>query len=100
MVAKNVLAVIGAFAILIVLVTLIIALIQALKEQIFRWKRVYQIKHRFNKPPTAKCYCIDCIRHDNKSKRCYKFDGWYTSDAWFCWDAEPCEKKEYSMNGE
>jgi hypothetical protein len=52
-------------------------------------KRRYIIKHRFDKPPTAKCYCRDCVRHDDENQRCYKFDGWYTADSWFCWDAEP-----------
>lgn len=26
----------------------------------WRLKNKYMIKHRFDKPPVAKCYCIDC----------------------------------------
>lgn len=51
-------------------------------------KRKKEIKHRFDKPPTANCYCVDCQRH-GEDGRCYKFDGWMTGDSWFCWDAEP-----------
>ena len=58
----------------------------------------YHIKHRFDKPPTAKCYCIDCKRHDNDTKRCYRFEyksGYQcTADNWFCWEAEPRDKEE------
>ena len=58
-----------------------------------------RIKHRFGKPPTAKCYCIDCKYHDNKNGRCsglgefvsgYK----YTEDNWFCYNADPRKKEE------
>ena len=71
-----------------------VALWMAGVELIDYLKRRYEIKHRFDKPPTAKCYCKDCVRHSDASKRCYKFDGWYTADEWFCWDAEPRKKEE------
>lgn len=61
-------------------------------EFIYKKKWEYTIKHRFDKPPTAKCYCVDCDRHDNTA-RCIKFDH-YTADNWFCWDAEPRKDKE------
>ena len=61
-------------------------------EKLKRW---YQYKHRFDKPPTAKCYCIDCVHHNNESGRCYRFGEEYrcTADNWFCWEAEPREKE-------
>ena len=31
-------------------------ILYAIKE----YKRKYKIKHRFDKPPLAKCYCVDC----------------------------------------
>ena len=49
------------------------------------------IKHRFDKPPTAECYCKDCRLH-GKDNQCFKFNGWRTADEWFCWDAEPKDK--------
>ena len=35
----------------------------------------------------AKCYCKDCYYYDDG--RCFKHDGWYTAEDWFCWEAEP-----------
>lgn len=39
-----------------------------IKEKIERgkWRRVY--KHRFDKPPTAKCYCVDCKKSTEKTE--------------------------------
>ena len=51
----------------------------------------YKIKHRFDKPPIAKCYCIDCknCKEEKHSGRwCYRFDR-CVADNWFCWEAEP-----------
>ena len=62
-------------------------------------KRKYRYKHRFDKPPTAKCYCIDCRHHDNETGRCYRFgettkEYRCTADNWFCWEADPRKKEE------
>lgn len=81
-----------------VLVSLIgIAIYGALCELVDRLKRNYIIKHRFDKPPTAKCFCIDCKHHSNETNRCYRFgettkEYRCTADNWFCWEAEPREK--------
>lgn len=92
MMAKDVLAVIGGFCLTIIIGVLLAALKEVIGELIDRAKRNYRIKHRFDGPPTAKCYCRDCTRYDNESHKCYKFDGWRTADCWFCWDAEPRKK--------
>jgi len=60
-----------------------------------RWR--YKYKHRFDKKPIAKCYCIDCSYHD-KNGRCSHLsaiDGpsYYTADNWFCWQADPKNKE-------
>ena len=52
--------------------------------------RKYQYKHRFNKPPKAKCYCIDCENHAPISRKCSKFEI-KTANEWFCCDANPKE---------
>lgn len=64
------------------------------KELIDKLKRRYRYKHRFDKPPIAKCYCIDCKHHDKETRRCYRFVKEYrcTADEWFCWEAEPREE--------
>lgn len=61
-----------------------------------RWR--YKYKHRFDKKPIAKCYCIDCSYHDKNNNRCSNLsaiDGpsYYTADDWFCWKADPKNKE-------
>lgn len=55
---------------------------------------IYKYKHRFGKPPTAKCYCKDCFNWHPHSPQategtCCTHSSWHTADNWFCWDAEP-----------
>lgn len=61
------------------------------KDAIHNWRLAYRVKHRFDKPPTAKCYCIDCCFHDPETNRCSRIRSgeWHTADNWFCWEAEP-----------
>ena len=85
------LAIIGALFLLASVIVLI-AVIQGMISDAIRKKRYkYKMKHRFDKPPTAKCYCKDCKRH-GEDNECFKFNGWRTADNWFCWDAFPKEK--------
>lgn len=91
---KEVFACIGLFCTVAIIGYLIAALWYEFKEWVHRLKYNYRVKHRFDKPPTAKCYCRDCKRHDPKSGRCYKFKEWLTADCWFCWDAEPNRKED------
>lgn len=70
-----------------------------IKDGIHRFKWHYKYKHRFDKPPTAKCYCRDCKYHRSETNQCYRFgettkEYRCTADNWFCWEAEPIEKKE------
>lgn len=69
-----------------------------LVEEFFRWVKhliyIYKYKHRFNKPPLAKCYCKDCEEWHPHSPQategtCWCHASWHTADNWFCWDAEP-----------
>ena len=57
---------------------------------------VYKYKHRFDKPPTAACYCVDCKFHgdDIDSTRCTNRKDviLQTADEWFCQAAEPKER--------
>ena len=45
-------------------------------------KRKYKYQHRFDKPPTAECYCKDCLYYDNEDF-CYYFNV-NTDDNEFC----------------
>ncbi len=80
----------GCFSALIVLYALAYIAVEAVKDLIDHLKYQHRIKHRFDKPPTAKCYCKDCRWHYHDG-RCDKFETWLTADNWFCWDAEPKE---------
>lgn len=69
-------------------------LIDAIPDHIKKWKRKRKIKNRFDKPPTAKCYCIDCVFHDEETWQCYLISqerDYYTNDMSFCWGAKPRE---------
>ena len=74
---------------------LITGLLGAIANAIRKTKRRYQIKHRFDGFPTARCYCKDCIWYDEdgifKSEReghCRWFDLTVNDDS-FCWKADP-----------
>ncbi len=48
----------------------------------------YEIAHRFDKKPTAKCYCKDCVLWDEDNEQCRNVDK-FASDCGFCWNAKP-----------
>ena len=78
--------------ILLFLIYLFIEARKLINELIYR----YQYKHRFDKPPIAKCYCRDCKYYDIATNKCYGFDGYNSklmADSWFCCFAEPREKE-------
>ena len=84
---------IGVATVFVIGIVIFLLLISALKSIIheLKWKHIY--KHRFDKPPTAKCYCKDCVYHD-KDNRCSNLSvmggpSYYTADNWFCWKADP-----------
>lgn len=85
---KNVLAILGDSATIVALGCLIIVAIYGISEKFEEMRYLHRIKHRFDKPPTAKCYCVDCDMHQENGC-CEKFEGWITADNWFCWSATP-----------
>ena len=89
----EILALIGAVASLAVIGCMLAFAWIYLEEFIDKAKRNYRYKHRFDKPPTAKCYCIDCKYHDNETGRCGGF-GKFIADNCFCWKADPRKKEE------
>lgn len=86
----------GGIVLLVIVGGIIFAVYQGIKELIERLRYKYRYKHRFDKPPTAECYCIDCKHHNNTTNQCYRFtrENRYTADNWFCWEAEPREMKQ------
>ena len=93
----EILALIGAIASLAIIGCMLAFAWMYLLEFIDEAKHKYRYKHRFDKPPTAKCYCIDCKHHDNETGYCYRFgqttkEYRCTADNWFCWEADPRKK--------
>lgn len=71
----------------------------ALRDVVRGWCWSYKYKHRFDKPPTAKCYCKDCVYHTAKDSSGMGPCGWpgvsrWTPDNGFCYEAEPMAMKE------
>ena len=59
------------------------------REMLRKRRKEYEYKHRFDKPPTAECYCVDCWYRDNENSKCRRYDELYVADDWFCKDAMP-----------
>lgn len=88
--AESLFCIFGFLFCVIVLTGVLAALVIYGKEVVedLRWKHLY--RHRFDKPPTAKCYCRDCRWH-RTTNRCANVT-WadrYTPDNGFCHEAEP-----------
>lgn len=88
----KILAYIGGLTLFILSAIILLVLIKEIEDYICRCKYRYEYKHRFNKPPTAECYCRDCKQHSDETNICY-VKGWYVVDSWFCSDAEPKDRK-------
>lgn len=72
---------------------LLILLIGFLREVFSRTIFNYKWKHRFDKPPKAKCYCQDCRFHGGQYPNSCKLPGISrcTPPEGFCYEAEPRE---------
>lgn len=57
-------AIVGFIVIIFIILIMILIIVCGIKDLIVKafraCKRKSEIKHRFDKPPVAKCYCIDC----------------------------------------
>lgn len=70
------------------------------KDRIKLSIKKYRDKHKFEKPPTAKCYCIGCqlwYAHDNDRSmgRCEAWTGYHTSAEEFCSRGFPRDDNGY-----
>lgn len=92
MTATEILAIIGAAALISIVAVVIVIAKYEIEKLIKNKKREYQVKHRFDKPPKAKCYCVDCTHYDPIDSRtglCYLSNGKAFTDDHFCAMAEP-----------
>lgn len=85
-------ALIGAVFIVCVFISAIYIIIVSISEIIKKYKIRYQYKHRFNKPPKAKCYCKDC-KHRNEYEECF-IRGGYLNVADDCFVGEQNQKNK------
>ena len=87
---------IGAMCILCFLSLCIVFLKEFITDYIKNIKWKYEYKHRFDKPPLAKCYCKDCEYYNEQRKTCSSFNGWGVSDNLFCWNSKPKSAPKHS----
>lgn len=89
---KDMLAVVGGVCLIATFGVIGALLVAYIRELIDAMKWNWKYKHRFDKSPTAKCYCIDCKYYNKKVEWCSSF-GRCVGDSCFCWDAEPRKKE-------
>lgn len=94
----NIFTAIGVATVSIICVVILVAIVDFISNKIHEAIWVYKYKHRFDKPPKAACYCIDCKFHgdDVDLTRCTNRKDVIldTADEWFCQAAEPKERGE------
>ena len=93
----NIFTAIGIASTFVICIVLLLLLVDYIYYSIHEAMWVYKYRHRFDKPPTAACYCIDCKFHgdDTDHIRCTnrKDVVLHTADEWFCQAAEPKERE-------
>ena len=66
---RDFLILVGAATLLGLFFAGIILIPYEIKYRVEKLRYAYKRKHRFDKKPIAKCYCIDCVYYDyNKGK--------------------------------
>lgn len=100
---------VGAVVIISMIAAMIFAVIYVIRQFIRERIWIYKYNHRFDKPPTAKCYCKDCYFYGDFTNRrlCRKHKECFADD-FFCKDADPCtaqagltrEKRNEEMDNE
>lgn len=88
---------IGVITILALVALLSYFAFDAIRDVVRQRRWQYKYKHRFDKPPTAACYCKDCVYHVEKFSDGMGPCGWpgvsrWTPDNGFCYEAEPRKK--------
>lgn len=91
----EILTITGASTLIVITAVVILIAKYEIEKLIKNKKREYQVKHRFDKPPKAKCYCVDCIHYDPIDSRtglCSLSNGKAFMDDHFCAMAKPSVK--------
>lgn len=92
----NGLEAIGAVTVSAVIVFLNFILFYGIRQHIKKYRQEREIKNRFNKKPTAACYCRDCYHFEPKTGGCYSgHNSQLMNPAWFCYFAAPLTGDSY-----
>ena len=91
----------GIGFVVLIIVLCVYSAYEAMASAIRKWNWQYKYKHRFDKPPTATCYCKDCYYHKNDNKcENVTWAGRHTPDNGFCYEARPMTAKEAKKSGQ
>ena len=90
----DILAFLGICVCVLIVVAITKEFCEYVEDKIQFIKYKHRMKHRFDGPPLAKCYCRDCESwyeryDDDTSGKCDGFVGKYTADDFFCKYAKP-----------
>ena len=86
----------GAVFIALILWSVLYSIYYKIKIKIRNILRKRSIKNRFNKKPTAACYCRDCYYFEPKTGGCYSgYNSQLMNPAWFCYFAAPLTGDSY-----
>lgn len=69
---------------------LLLMLRDLIKDQIAMAKYRHKRKHRFDGPPTAKCYCKDCVYYYSNTGNCTQLRRG-VPDNGYCYEGYPCK---------
>ena len=92
--------IIGMITFLLLVLLFFANIYVSIKDRIKLSIKKYRDKHKFKKPPTAKCYCIACqlwYAHDNDRSmgRCEAWTDYHTSAEEFCSRGFPRDNDGY-----
>ena len=87
---------IGAVCLMLIAWGILFVVTYLVNDKICKAKRQYKYKHRFDKPPTSKCYCIDCVYYRSVDEYCHKY-GFHFPDNGFCSSAIPSKNENQSL---
>ena len=88
----NVCAIFGVISLGATLVILLAIILDGVKDFYERCVYTHKRKHRFDRPPLAKCYCVDCVYGVKKYEDtviCTQKIINHSADSFFCKDAYP-----------
>lgn len=92
----NLLESVGLVTVFCVCAFIILIVFNIIKDTFHELLIAHKVKKRFDKPPTAKCYCRDCKDWEPETGKCWdQCNSRVMSPAWFCCFAVPLTGEEF-----